>query len=489
MHGFLERIGSELQENGIVKFRVGRRKICFVTGPQNIRALFRPSRSLNADTLMLDVMEYVWAANRDELLKFRLDKSGRMLKPLPGTENMPQNERYWATQHHVFAKFFMQSDATNRLSELYYDFLLQKIDMIPLGTWKSDTVKRFMMGEMSECAVLTIFGTRILEINPGFMEAMWEFMLTIAEVPFGPPRWMNPQPWRNRDRFHTMTRKYLDAAWANFDWQGPDADADWEPHFGARGARELAKWMKETLSPQTSAGNVAAVIFGTNANATRMTIWGLMELIKDPILYKDLRNDVLEKCLKVDPATGARALDTQEMLRLPLLQSIIAEILRLHISVNASRKAIQPLTLDGYTVEEGDILQASSQLAHYDEEVWGETGHPASEFWAQRHISYTKKIDASGQVINQAEFNMTGKTGSYFPYGGGVSICPGRHLAKQEMMLTLGTIAARFDIEFLNWMNKDGSKSEIPAQNDKHFAGAVGVPPDRDLKYRWKRLW
>ena len=246
----------------------------------------------------------------------------------------------------------------------------------------------------------------------------------------------------------------------------------------------------------------------TNANATRMTIWALMELVKDPILYKAVRDEIVTKCLKIDPTTAARSLDTYEMLKLPLLQSLSTEVLRLHISVNVTREAVQPLLLGSHTIEKGDLLQAPSQLAHHDEEVWGEKGHPASEFWAQRHIIHTDNVDPSGKAISQAEFSMGGKSGSYFPYGklicwfnqwetwltlnfagGGVSICPGRHLAKQEMVLTLGTLVARFDIEFLNWVNKDGSKSERPAQNDRNFAGAVGVPPDRDLKYRWRRSW
>ena len=212
---------------------------------------------------MLDVMEHVWAATEDELSKFRQDKSGRMAKPLPGTEDTPKDKRYWASQHHLFSEFFLRSEATNRLGESYYGFFLQKIEKIPVGEWTIDTVMRFMMSDMSESAVVTIFGTKILELNPGFMEAMWDFMTTIAELPFGLPRWINPQPWRRRDRFHAMTQKYLEAAWANFDWQGPDADADWEPHFGSRAARELAKWMKNTLSPETSGGNVAAIVFGS----------------------------------------------------------------------------------------------------------------------------------------------------------------------------------------------------------------------------------
>lgn len=248
--------------------------------------------------------------------------------------------------------------------------------------------------------------------------------------------------------------------------------------------------------------------YRTNANAVRMATWAFMELIRDDDLYQAVRKEVMENCLEVDPITGARSLDAQKMLKLPLLQSMYVETLRLHVSVNVTREVVQPQSLHHYNVEEGAMLQAPSQLAHYDEEVWGESEHPASKFWAERHLQYVEKTDESGSTTRQAEFNMAGRVGSYFPYGrqnpafvkdgcdlifvtagGGISICPGRHFAKQEIIFTLGTLVARFDVEFVDWIQKDGSKADRPAQNDKRFAGAVGMPPDRDMQYRWKRLW
>lgn len=148
-----------------------------------------------------------------------------------------------------------------------------------------------------------------------------------------------------------------------------------------------------------------------------MSIWGMMEMLKDPHLFKAIRSQVLEKCLRVDPLTGARSLNTVEMLKIPLLQSLSTEILRLHISVNVTREVTEPFSLGTYSLEKGDLLQAPSQIAHYDEEVWGEEGHRASEFWAERHISYTESINAAGQTVRQAEFSMTGRAGAFFPYG------------------------------------------------------------------------
>lgn len=55
--------------------------------------------------------------------------------------------------------------------------------------------------------------------------------------------------------------------------------------------------------------------------------------------------------------------------------------------------------------------------------------------------------------------------------------------------MTLATLLTRFDIEMVSWTHPDGSKSDRAAQNSREHIGAVGIPPDRDLRIRWKRLW
>lgn len=67
-------------------------------------------------------------------------------------------------------------------------------------------------------------------------------------------------------------------------------------------------------------------------------------------------------------------------------------------------------------------------------------------------------------------------------------MCPGRHFAKQEIMLAITMLVNKFDIEFMEWTNPDGTTSERGAQDDKRYAGFIAMAPDRDMKIRWKRL-
>lgn len=138
-----------------------------------------------------------------------------------------------------------------------------------------------------------------------------------------------------------------------------------------------------------------------------MSAWAMMHLIADPQLYRAVR----EECLAAstaDPTTGRRTFDPQKLLSMPLLQSVYTETLRLHVSINVTREVTQSITLDGYRLTAGASIQAPSQIGQYNEAVWGSERHPASQFWAGRHLKHDG---------GKAEFSMAGRTSSFFPFG------------------------------------------------------------------------
>lgn len=147
-----------------------------------------------------------------------------------------------------------------------------------------------------------------------------------------------------------------------------------------------------------------------------MATWGVIELARDPDLFQAVREEVL-KAYVTDPTTGKRTIDAQKLLELPLLQSIYVETLRLHMSINITREIMEPMVLEGYNLERGALLQAPSEIAHYDEGAWASGGHPASQFWAARHVQYAEKRDEAGRVARVPQFVMAGRSNEFFPYG------------------------------------------------------------------------
>lgn len=60
-----------------------------------------------------------------------------------------------------------------------------------------------------------------------------------------------------------MITRYLDAAWAEFDWNSSSArEAPWEPCFGARVSREIATWVREAeFQHEVAAGALGTLLF------------------------------------------------------------------------------------------------------------------------------------------------------------------------------------------------------------------------------------
>ncbi len=155
----------------------------------------------------------------------------------------------------------------------------------------------------------------------------------------------------------------------------------------------------------------------SNGNTTPVVGWMLIHLISDPVLFKAVRDEVVTTFVTA-PATGKRLIDAQKMLALPLLQSIYTEGIRMHVSMNVTRGVLEDMTLGDYVLEKGSLLQASTEITQLDEEIWGVDGHPASEFWAERHIKYGDgPVGKDGKPKKVATFSTAGRTNDIFVYG------------------------------------------------------------------------
>ena len=120
-----------------------------------------------------------------------------------------------------------------------------------------------------------------------------------------------------------------------------------------------------------------------------------------------------------------------------------------------------------------------SWLAHTDDE-WSTPEHLATSFWAERFLP-SKGLGDSGTT------GTTPKPGTYFPFGGGTSMCPGRFFAKQEVLIAVAIFIWKFEVEFVEFITMDGKKSDRGPELDIRNVGAGAVVPDRDLRVRLRR--
>lgn len=422
------RDSEMLQARNILTFRLGPEKVYLVTKAHNIQHMFRTTANLNQERFALMLQKYVWGSTPDDYARFANDGSGKGRLPTPGYEGTPNDRRYWAPLHHILHDFLSGSRETGVLAGVYQRELTALLDGdgsqdFPVGEWRSAHVYAFLQRHMAEAATATLVGQRLMELNGGaaeFLKTFWEFDRIAASLVWGLPRWMNRGAWRARDTFHAAVKKYLFPPAEQFDFDAPGtSEADWEPVFGSRANREMVRWMRRAgFDEQTITGAVATLfVFGTNGNTIPITGWCVMEIVKSLSLLRRVRDEVATAMVNVDPATGRGEIDAQRLVALPLLQSIYTEAMRLHVSMNVTREIAGPMKMEGFTLERGALLQAATEITHQDEAIWGAPGHPATEFWADRHIKCVEKIDSSGGIVRQPQFVMAGKATEFFPYG------------------------------------------------------------------------
>jgi cytochrome P450 len=147
-------------------------------------------------------------------------------------------------------------------------------------------------------------------------------------------------------------------------------------------------------------------------------MWMIIEVTKDPALLQAIRQEVATAYL-TDPETGSRTISVEKVvtLPLPLPQSVFTETLRLRVNFNLTRNVKEPITLDGFTMQKGSLLQAPSVVAHYDEATWASTGHSATEFWAERHVKYQDERDEAGNVARTRKSALAARPSDYFTFG------------------------------------------------------------------------
>jgi len=402
----------------MVQFYVGPMKAYMIDGASNIQAMFRASHNVSSDIFFLMVQQHIWNSTPEDLAKFANDKSGRQKTPLrpAGTESDPE-KRYWAGMHETVHRYLARADETDTLARSYQRFFNLNLEKFPLAKETPVRIYDFLLRDMAEAAITAVNGRRILDMNPELIKLIWEFDKVAASLVWGLPKFLNPKSWRKRDRLLAATGRYLEEALEELD-NVREADAEWEPMFGSRYAREFVRFLRDGgFALQTMAGALTNLtLFGSNANSVPVTAWCVMEVVKDRELLEAVREEVMT-AYEVDAVIGEKTINAQKLVALPLLQGVYTEGMRLHVSMNVTRQVTGPMELGGVALEKGAILQAATEIVHYDGQTWAREGHAASEFWPERHIQYVEESGADGKVKTVRKFVLAGGPADFFPYG------------------------------------------------------------------------
>lgn len=208
-------------------------------------------------------------------------------------------------------------------------------------------------------------------------------------------------------------------------------------------------------------GNSLAVL----VNTAPAVFWTLFYICSHPITLEECRREV-ESIVEVSkgPDRIRRTVDiTKVKQSCPLLTSTFQEVLRQRTLGTQVRLVMEDTMLENkYLLKQDSTIIMPSRVIHTDPAIWGPD---VSEFNHKR-FAKDKKSQNTSIKPNPKAFRV---------FGGGTTLCPGRHFAMTEILSTVVMFILRYDLIPL-----DGKWT--PPKTDHSNIASVVMEPDTDIR-------
>ena len=210
----------------------------------------------------------------------------------------------------------------------------------------------------------------------------------------------------------------------------------------------------------------AAGANATLVNTVPAAFWMLFLVYShSPSLLNELRNEIdAVVTSKVDKIGLVRNLDiTSLKTNCPLLTSTYQEVLRYRSMGTSVRQVMEDTVLDNqYLLRKDCMVQMPSRVLHLSN-VWGTD---ADEFNPKRFMKDKSQNSGGGKRPTAAAFRA---------FGGGTTLCPGRHFSTNEILAVVTMFVVRYDMKPIvgEW--------SLP-RTDNTMVAAVIMEPDTDVE-------
>lgn len=200
-------------------------------------------------------------------------------------------------------------------------------------------------------------------------------------------------------------------------------------------------------------GSIAVLV-----NTAPAAFWTLFLFYSHPGLITDLRREI-DACTN-SCTEGTRTIDITALKEAcPLLLSAYQEVLRLMSMGTSVREVMADTQLDQYLLKKGALLQMPSRIIHQDPHLWGAD---ADAFQPRRFLA-EEKGKRPADVCFRA-------------FGGGKTLCPGRHFSTNEVLAVVAVFIARMEMRPVA-----GGEWKRPTTFNTNVA-AVVLEPDEDVR-------
>jgi hypothetical protein len=264
------------------------------------------------------------------------------------------------------------------------------------------------------------------------------------------PLWFFHSALAARDRLALAFQRYHVAGHYR---QGSSYIQRWTEHFVSRG-----------IDPVDVGRFHNAGLFALVANIIPTAFWTIFCVFSDPEIVSECREEV-ERAVTVEEGVAGGKECTINAARIksscPTLVSTFQEVFRFYGMANSVRVVNEDHVLDGrYLLKKGGLVMIPARVQHRLKEVWGEN---VDDFDHRRFIR--KPGEPRPNPI------------AFRGFGGGTTLCPGRHFATTEILVFTAMLLLRFDLVPV----ADGGKWVTPTTANSSQAEAM-AQPDQEIQ-------
>ena len=206
-------------------------------------------------------------------------------------------------------------------------------------------------------------------------------------------------------------------------------------------------------------------LFASIINTSVTSFWVVLRLFADPALLQAVREEL-----------GDSSSDKLSMEHIrsscPMLQAVYQESLRLGSNNTSTRLVLTDTKLaDRYFLRAGSVVQVAAGVMHADPALWGEN----ADVFDPAHFlksSTTSSSYAASTKRHPAAFRA---------FGGGKTLCPGRHFATGEILAYVAAVVQTFDVEDAKEGLPPGTPPQVPARNDRMLPVHILEPTAKDV--------
>ena len=167
--------------------------------------------------------------------------------------------------------------------------------------------------------------------------------------------------------------------------------------------------------------SINADLYRINTNVSKVCFWALAFIVHDQELLKKIRDEIA-------PAFTSESADLHHITHsCHLLNAVWLETLRLASISSSIRYITEDTMIGGKALRKGHRVMISARRLHFDEAVFGE----------DINVFRPSRFMKNPELRRHPGFR---------PFGGGVTLCPGRHLAKHTVLTFIALAVHRFDV-------------------------------------------